>query len=412
MTNTITNVKDAASIICKLAAGRFAEKPMFSNSIRQEDASVLKGANGYSSGDTVKINVPPVYIAHTTFDITSNIQDSVETTKSLPVDIVSNVAMELDTLEIATEVDVAQFMTRFGNSAIDTIAANVEKRVIEKCTDAVYQSVGTAGSEQFVYDTFAAAKQKMDEQLAPSEDRYCLMDSAAMRLATNSAKGYLNPSSAISKMFESGVIKDPITGFDFMTNQLLNRHTNGNDVVFEVRTTVSVEGQATLVVEALTTTTGTVTKGTVFTIAGVYDVDPLVKTTLPTLKQFVVTADATADGSGYATLSVSPAFYTSGSAGLQNISAFPADGAAITPVGAASTLYTQNIAYQKDAFRFISVPLVMPAKAELVGQETVNGITIAMIRDFDVLKRKWITRFDFLGGAAAIRPEWAARITA
>ena len=104
MANTITNVKDAGNIICKLAAGRFQEKPLFCTSIMEQDSSVLEGKNGYKAGDTVKINVPPIYTAHTTFDITSNIQDSVETTKDLDIDIISNVAMKVNTLELATEI--------------------------------------------------------------------------------------------------------------------------------------------------------------------------------------------------------------------------------------------------------------------------------------------------------------------
>jgi hypothetical protein len=412
MANTFSDTTTTGAIICKLAAGRFKEKALFCSSILEQDSSVLEGKNGYKAGSTVKINVPPVYNATTAFDITSNIQDTVETTKDLPIDIISNVAMKVDSLELATEDDFATFMTRHGNSAIDAISANVESRVIEKCTDAVYASVGTAGSETFEYDTFGHAKQKLDEQLAPTDGRYTLMDAYAMRKATNSAKGYLNPQGGISKMYETGTIKDPITGFDFMQNQLLNSHTNGNDVTFEVRTTVSVEGQATLVVEGLTTTTGTVTKGTVFTIDTVFDVDPLTKADLTTLKQFTVTADATADGSGYATLSISPALYTSASNGLETVSAFPADGDTCNPVGAASTAYTQNIAYQKSAFRFISVPLEMPKNEELVGQYTEGGITIALVRSFDILLRDWVTRFDFLGGVSVVRPEWATRITA
>ena len=100
-------------------------------------------------------------------------------------------------------------------------------------------------------------------------------------------------------------------GFDWYESELVPQHTNGNDVSFEVRTTVSTEGQATLVVEGLTTTTGTVTKGTVFTIDTVNAVHPITKADTGRLQEFVVTADATADGSGYATLSISPAFYTS-----------------------------------------------------------------------------------------------------
>jgi hypothetical protein len=189
---------------------------------------------------------------------------------------------------------------------------------------------------------------------------------------------------------------------------MTQNHTNGNDIVFEVRTTVSTQGQSTLVVEGLTTTTGTVTKGTVFTVAGVKKVHPQTKETLDELQQFVVTADATADGSGYATLSISPAMYTSGT--LKNIASFPQDGDAITPVGAASTAYRQNIAFHKNSFRLATVPLIMPKYAEFAEQYTYNGITMAVVYDWDQLKRSMVLRMDVLGGLCEERPEWACRI--
>jgi hypothetical protein len=191
-------------------------------------------------------------------------------------------------------------------------------------------------------------------------------------------------------------------GFTFLRNNLLPTHTNGTDVSFEVRTTVSVEGQATLVVEGLTTTTGTVTKGTTFTIATVNMVHPQTKQDLGVLQKFVVTADATADGSGYATLSISPALYTSASNGLQNISAFPADGDTCTVLtGVASTGYTQSLTYHPSAFRFISTGLYQPRNTEMSGKATENGITVNMVSDFDVLTRKEILRFDVLYGFSA-----------
>jgi hypothetical protein len=107
----------------------------------------------------------------------------------------------------------------------------------------------------------------------------------------------------------------------------------------------------------------------------------------------------------------SPAVYTTG--GRQNVSAFPTNGSAIVVVGATSTSYTQNLAFHKSAFRMVSVPLIMPKNAEIAEQYTSeSGFTIALVRDFDVLQRRMITRLDFLGGVAAVRPEWAARVTA
>jgi hypothetical protein len=237
------------------------------------------------------------------------------------------------------------------------------------------------------------------------------LNSESGAAAVDARKGLFQSSNEIAEQYKMGMI-GRADGFDWYENELVNVHTNGNDVAFEVRTTVSTEGATSLVVEGLTTTTGTVKKGTVFTIAGVYAVHPVTKAQYSNLQQFTVTADATADGSGYATLSISPAIYTSASAGLQNVSGFPQDGDAITPVGAASTSYAQNLMFHKNAFKMVSVPLIMPRNAEVAAQETVDGITVAVIRDFDVLQRRMITRLDFLGGLSAVRPEWACRVTA
>jgi hypothetical protein len=236
-----------------------------------------------------------------------------------------------------------------------------------------------------------------------------LLNPTANRSAVNARKGLFQSSEEISKQYKNGAM-GMADGFTFLRNNLLPTHTNGNDVTFEVRTTVSTQGQATLVVEGLTTTTGTVTKGTVFTVAGVFKVHPVTKATLPQLQQFVVTADATADGSGYATLSIAPAMYTTGS--QQNIASFPADGNAITPVGAASTGYGQNLAFHKSAFRFVSLPLIQPKGVNMVGQETMDGITVRVVEDYDVLKDRMVLRADILWGMAVVRPEWACRITA
>lgn len=412
MTNTFNTNKNAPGIIAKAAAMELSDNLKFCKTISQADKSDYDGKNGYSAGNTIYISKPPRYIPTTSFDITSSIQDVTEEKTPLTLDVIYSVALQADSLEFASDIQLKEMIARHVKPAATSIANYVEKAFLEKATDAVYNSVGTAGSTAFTTDDVLSAKEKMSKFLCPMDnERYLLLDSTAGRAAVNARKGVFQDASEVAKQYRDGFV-GRADGFNWLENELLNVHTNGNDVVFEVRTTVSTQGQSTLVVEALTTTTGTVKKGTVFTVAGVYAVHPITKQAYPFLQQFTVTADATADGSGYATLSVSPAMYTSAAGGLQNIDAFPVDGAAITPVGSASTSYTQNLAYHKEAFRMVSVPLIMPTKAEFAAQETVDGITVAVIRDFDVLKRRMITRLDFLGGLAVVRPEWASRIYA
>jgi hypothetical protein len=180
-----------------------------------------------------------------------------------------------------------------------------------------------------------------------------------------------------------------------------------------VTTTVSGEGTSTIAITG--TGSQTLVKGDVLTFgtaggSGVYAVHPITKKVYPFLQQFVVQALNTASGGAYTGVSVSPAFYTSASKGLQNISQFPQSGMTVTILGSASTGYTQNLAFHKNAFRMVSVPLVMPKAVEFAAQETYQGITVAIIRAFDPLLRRMITRMDFLGGITADRPEWACRV--
>lgn len=412
MANTISNVKDVGSIIAKTGAKLFEDNLMFCKSIAKADESDFEGKNGFKAGSTVNINLPMRSIPTSSFDQTGTIQDVTETTKPLTLDIISSQAFEVNTTEFATEIGLQNVMNRIIKPAAVSMAHDFENKVLAQATDAIFNSVGTPGTNVFDTDVILQARQKMNENLCPknSDERFFLFNSRAGRKAVNARKGLFQSASEIASQYKEGYI-GMADGFNWLESEMTQLHTNGNDVAFEVRTTVSSQGATEIVVEGLTTTTGTVTKGTVFTVAGVYAVNPQTKVAYSGdegLQQFVVTADATADGSGYATLSVSPAMYTTGS--LQNISAFPTDGDAITPVGAASTGYGQNLAFHKNSFRLATVPLIMPKNAEFAAQHTYKGMTFSVVYDWDQVKRSMVLRLDVLGGLCAERPEWACRV--
>jgi len=408
MANDINNIKDNGALIAKLAGGYISDHCQFIKSIDKADASDFEGKNGYSAGQTINVSIPARFTMGSGAAITA--EDIEEGSVALTVNNQNHVAFEVTSAEIATEFALKSWAERVLKPAMITLSNGIEAAALEQASDATANAVGTAGSSVFDTDLILSAGEKLDiSGCADYDNRFVLLNPAASRSAVNARKGLFQSSEDIAKQYRSGAM-GMADGFTFLRNNLLPTHTNGNDDVFEVRTTVSTEGQATLVVEGLTTTTGTVKKGTVFTIATVYAVHPVTKATLSHLQQFVVTADATADGSGYATLSIDKPFYSSASGALQNISAFPADGDAITIVGSANGVYAQNLAYHKSAFRFCSVPLVKPQGVDLVGQETVDGITVRIVRDYDVTNDKLIMRADVLWGMANVRPEWASRL--
>jgi len=409
MANVFNNVKDAPGIIARAAAQTLKDNMVFCSTIDQADASDFDGKNGYKAGDTIQTSIPARYVPQNTFDITSSIQDSVEEKAPLTLDIISTVGMEIDSFEYATEVDLKNTIKRFVIPAAESIAQDVESRILEKATDATYNSVGTAGSNTYTIADSLAGMTKLDENLAPRGDRNFLLNSAALAQGVNARSALFQSSEQIADQYKKGRM-GVADGFEWYSNELVTTHTNGNDVTGVTTDGTIVEGASTLHVDGLTTTTGTVTKGQIFTIAGIFMVHPITKVPSAVLQQFVVTADVTADGAGDADLEVSPSFFA-GSGGLQNITSLPGDGLLLTFVGGADSALKQPLQYHKSAFKMVSVPLIQPQAVEVAAQETVDGITVSVVRAFDVLQRRMITRLDFLGGVSAVRPEWAVRNT-
>ena len=409
MTNTINTVKSATTIISKMAAGMLEDEFQFLKTIDKEESSSFSQVNGYNPGDTINISKPARFTVGTTADVTSTVQDVLEQKVSMALDKTRNVAVNLTSAEIATDMSLKSWANRILKPAVSSLAQTIEAECLVLAKNATYQSVGTGGSTVFDTNTMLSARSQLKQSLVPGTELFALLNSSATQSASNARKGLFNNQAELAKTYKSGAI-GAADGFTYLENNLLPLQTNGNDIVFEVRTTVSTQGATSLVVEGLTTTTGTVAAGTVFTVAGCYSVHPITKVSTGQLQQFVSTTSVTADVSGYATLVVSPAMYTTGS--QQNITGFPTDEDEITPVGGVSSAYFQNFTYAPSAFRFASAPLVLPDGTDMASQSTVNGITVRVIRDYLPLTDKMLMRIDVLYGFVAVRPEWACRITA
>jgi hypothetical protein len=404
MANNISNVTNAGNILAKAAAGYLADNLQFVKSISKADASDFAGKNGYKSGSTVDINVPARFSA--TDGAALSVQDVEEAQIALTVDNQKHVDFAFTSEELATEMDIAKYAERVVKPAMITLGSAVEQSVLEQAVRATYNLVGTAGTTSFDTDTMLSAGQKLDENgCADYDNRFVLLNPAANRSAVNERKGLFQSSEEISKQYKSGAM-GIADGFTFLRNNLLPTITTGTHAGTTLVKGASQTG-ASLIVDGFTAAAPVVKKGTVFTLAGVYAVNPVTKATLGDLQQFTVTADVTG-ASNEATLAISPAIVTSGS--KQNVSAGPADNAAVVFVGANATTYGQNIAYHKDAFRFVSLPLIKPQGVDMVGQETVDGITVRLLRDYDIATDRMIMRADVLFGMAEVRPEWSSII--
>jgi hypothetical protein len=192
-------------------------------------------------------------------------------------------------------------------------------------------------------------------------------------------------------------------------SQSIVQHTTGvTPTAPIVATAVSAQGATSLAI-SFTSGSPTFKIGDVFTIANVYAVNPQTRQSTGSLQQFVVTADVTVSSSTTATLSISPAIYTSANA-LATVDSFPAASAALTFLGGSATTYPQNLIYHKDAITLATADLLLPQGVDMASRQVHNGISLRIVRQYDINNDRMPCRIDVLYGFNAIRPVTAVRM--
>ena len=418
MPNTINTNKSVPGRIAKVAATIFADDMQFVKTITREDQiDFAPQAGGYKTGDTIFITKPARFTTGTNRDVTSAIQDITEEKVAMVLNQSFTAAVALTSNEFATDMAFDSFAMRVLKPLVSQMAHRIESTFIQLACQSTANVIGTAGSTVFNTLTMMQANQRMSELLATgSENEWiALLSPGAKTSAVDARKGLFQSSEEISKQYKRGVM-GLADGFTYLSNNLMYTHTTGTGTQTDgsVTTTAALTNGATTIAVTGLSGSGTITAGTAFTVAGAFAVHPITKVTLPFLQPFVVTTTATAS-SGAATLSVSPTIYSSAGGGLQNVSALPGSGAAVvflTGKTTAATPFQNSLTYCKEAFRFASVPLILPGGMDKAAQETVDGLTIRVLADHDIKTDQYILRIDFLGGFVPVRPEWAVRVTA
>lgn len=363
-----------------------------------DDSYAREGAR---IGDTLKIRLPNQYTVGTGAAITP--QDTVETSVSLQVATQKHVPMKFTSVDLTLSLD--DFNERIIEPAMSVLAANIESDVLSNVYKDVYNQVNNHGAPSTFNKVLQGRKLLMDN-LAPVNDRSVCLNTQDNVDMVDNLKGLFNDQASLSKQFKEGYL-GRTAGFDFMENTLLPSHTPGTKAGTPLVNGATQTG-ASLITDGWTNSTAALKKGDVFTIAGVNRVHPETKATTNVLQQFVATADGTADGSGNLTIAISPSIVTSGA--TQNVSASPADNAAITVAGTASTAHGLSLAYQKGAFAFATADLFMPKGLDFAARDNHDGISMRIMRDFDITNDLLICRCDVLYGYKTLRPQLAARL--
>jgi hypothetical protein len=363
---------------------------------RQYDDSFAK--SGAKIGTTLKIREPNQYTVRT--GKTINAQDTEETSQTLTVATQKGVDVNFSSAELTMSLD--DFADRILEPAMSVLAANIEYDAMSMYKD-VYNAIWTPGSA-LGYDAVLDGRVLMQNGLAPGNSRSANLNSQDMADLIQDTKTLFNNQAEISKQYKEGYV-GRAAGFDFLENTLWPGHTCGaEDGSYVVNTSTGItSGTATI---AVTGGTGTLALGDIFTIVGVNSVHPETKVDTGRLQQFVV-ASAYAGGAGNVTVSPTPT--TSGA--KQNVVINSAgSGKTVVVAGTASGADSTSLLYQKDAFTFVTADLVMPGGVDFGKREVLDGISLRIVRQYDINNDNLPCRIDVLYGYKTLRPEWASRL--
>lgn len=353
--------------------------------------------SGAKIGDTLKVRLPNQYVTRDGATLVT--QDTSESSVDLKIDKQKGVDLNFTSLDLTLSLD--DFSQRIIEPAMAVLASTIEADALSMYKD-VYQSVWNGGAAA-TYNKALDCRVKLQNALAPANARTMLLDPLAMADVIKDTKTLFQDDASIAKQYREGMV-GRAAGFDWGENTLLPSHLRGaGDTAYVVNTSTGItSGTATITVA---TGTGTILKGDVFTVAGVFEVHPETKVSTGRLQQFVATADFAGGGGA---VSVSPTPITSG--GRQNITIVGAGaGKAVVLFGTLSTAVQTGLAFQKGAFAFATADLIMPEGVDFAARQVQDGISMRIVRAYDINNDKFPCRLDVAYGYKTLRAQLACR---
>ena len=374
MPNSFVTVKE----IARQALPRLIENLVFPNLIHRDySADFVPG-----KGATIQVKKPVILQANE-FDASqgTQAQDVKEQSVDVTLDKLADVSVEFGAIESATNVDDLNRL--FVEPAAVALAEKINSDGLALYAD-IAQAVGTPGTTPNSLAAFADAAKVLNESKVPTTERFGVWNPAA-NAAFQQLPALVNAEkSGTTEALRAGSI-GRVFGIDNFMAQGVKSHTAGaltaggtGATGLKVKTAVTTGNEVVLESNASAsgTLTGSVKAGDILTIDG---------------KTYAAIADATA-ASNKITVKLD-----------RNI-VVAADAAASLAGSAA-----ENLVFHRNAFAFVTRPLTVPAGVEAY-VTSYNGITLRVVRGYDMAHKKDMLSMDVLYGFKTMYPELAVRV--
>ncbi len=365
-----------------------------------DDSFAVEGAK---IGSTLRIRLPDRALV--TDGAALQVQDDNEQFTTLTVSTQKHIGVNFTSAELTMQLD--DFADRVLKPRISQLASSIDADVAN-AYKTIGNSVGTPGTTPATSLVLLQAQQKLNENAAVMSPRYATVNPAANAGLVEGMKGLFNPTDTVSKQFKNGMMGTGVLGFDEVNmSQSIKQFTTGTRGATGNTTSAAVTAEGATSI-ALTVASGvTIKAGDVFTVADCFAVNPQTRESTGSLFQFVALADVTASGTAV-TVTVS-AIYSANHA-LATVNALPGNSKAVVFIGAASSQYAQNLVYHKDAITFATADLLLPQGVDMAARAVHNGISLRVVRQYDINNDRMPCRIDVLYGFSTIRPQMACRI--
>lgn len=380
---------------------------------RQYDERFAK--SGAKIGQSLNLRLPTKYTTRRGPSL--SVQNSVE--RSVPLPIVSLYGVDMSFSSYELTFNINDFSKQFIEPAMSQLVASIESDFITQMMQTVANYAG-ATTTTVNYNSYQSAGRYLSENLAPTDNTRTMTINPQSRVDfSTDVKGLFQSSSEIAQQYEDGVM-GRAGGFTAFENTLApvqtpgaytgspitsagggNQGITGSGNAYATTTTLTTSGWGNSIATLLNV-------GDIITIAGVFAVHPETKQSYGYLKRFVITTLAASDSGGLSSIIISPAIISGGS--YQNSSNLAAASKVITVIGTASTGYGNNMAFHKDAFAFVTADLDLPGDGKFEARNVMEGLSMRIIRKYDINNDVTPCRVDVACGFASVYPEWACRL--
>lgn len=335
------------------------------------------------------------------------IQNIAEPSVTITVNNQKHVDFQFTSADLTLTVE--EYAERYLKPAMAALANQVDADVLAN-TLSFSNFVGTPTVTPAAFSTSVQLLgRRMDDNAAPQDNRTALFNPAGYWAIANGltpsfvmptakdalVKGYLATIGNYEMYMDQNVVNGNSGAVHNTSLGMVVTSAQGNG-----GTTTMFGGAAAEVVGA----------GEVFTIAGVFNINPQSRQSTGVLKNFVVQSSTTPTSSNW-TISFSPSIVTSGP--YQNVSGPASTGSGITwltGTTATQIASVNNFAFTRDALGLVMVPMEIPGGVDFAARETYRNISLRVVRAFDINNDVFPCRIDMLYGSAVFYDELACRL--